>query len=153
MKNASQIINFLQHKPQFSKLVESQCIAKLKSALLPSIQYNIKYGYIKNKTLYFVLTTSLNKLDIDNIINTIKMILNSPMILQSQKFLECSEHDIEDIKIYSDNKPHQKVTLYTTSAHKLHYKERAKGEIKVEIEDEKLASIAQDIVEMIKERQ
>jgi hypothetical protein len=153
MKNASQIINFLQHKPQFSKLVESECISKLKSSLLPSIRHNIKYGYIKNKTLYFVLTTSLNKLDIDNIINTIKMILNSPMILQSQNFLECSEFDIEDVKIYSDNKPQKKVTLYTTSAHKIHYRERAKGEIKIDLADEKLAQIAQDIVDMIKEKQ
>ena len=55
MKNANQIINTLQHKPQFSKLLSYRCI---------------------------------DKLDIDNIINTIKLILNSPVILESQKFVK-----------------------------------------------------------------
>ena len=89
MKNVSQILSTLQHKPQFSKLLESKCINRLKSSLLPSIQNNIKYEYIRKNTLTFVLTTRLNKLDINNIINTIKIILNSLMILESNKFMAC----------------------------------------------------------------
>jgi len=152
MKNASQIITTIQHKPQFSKLTESKCITRLKSSLLPSIQHNIKYGYIKNNTLYLVLTTRLNKLDIDSIINTIKMILNSPMILQSDNFLECLDAGIEDVKIYTDHKPQKKVKLFTTSAHIDTYKERATGEIKIEIKDEKLNRLAQSISKIIKDK-
>lgn len=152
MKNASQIITTLQYKPQFSKILESKCINRLKSSLLLSIQNNIKYGYIKNNTLTFVLTTRLNKLDADNIINTIKLILNSPMILESQNFVECFDIQIDDVKIYTDYKPQNKSLLYTTNAHELHYKERATGDIDINIEDEKLYELAQSILNIIKER-
>jgi len=152
MKNASQIITTLQHKPQFSKLTESSCINRLKSSLLPSIQHNIKYGYFKNATLYFVLSTRLNKLDIDNIINTIKMILNSPMILESDRFVECLGIQIDDVKIYTDHKPQKKFESFSTHAHEEKYPERASGDIPVKIEDEKLKQLAQSILEIIKSK-
>ena len=150
MKNVSQIINTLQHKPQFSKLLESKCINRLKASLLPSIQNNIKYGYIRNNTLTFVLTTRLNKLDIDNIINTIKMILNSPMILESENFVECLDAQIDDVKIYTDPSPKKNIKLHQTSTHQETYNERATGEIEVNIEDEKLNALAKSILEIIK---
>jgi hypothetical protein len=150
MKKASQIVSSLQHKPQFSKLLEQTCIEKLKSSLLLSIQNNIKYGYINNDTLYFVLTTKLNKFDIDNIINTIKMILNSPMIKESQKFCECKEINIEDVVIYTDPKPQQKVKLYEPNSHSQHYPERAKGKQEIHYKDKKLQEIADSILEIIK---
>jgi len=153
MKNASQIITTLQHKPQFSKLTESVCINRLKSSLLPSIQHNIKYGYIKNSTLYFVLTTRLNKLDVDNIINTIKMILKSPMILESEKFIECLGKDINDVKLYTDHKPLKNFKPFTTESHSLTYPERATGEIEISIKDDKLNQLAKSILEIIKSKQ
>lgn len=152
MKNASQIITTLQNKPQFSKLIESKCIKRLKSSLLLSIQHNIKYGYISSNTLYLVLTTKLNKLDIDNIINTIKMILNSPMILESDNFLDCLDAGIEEIKIYTDPKPRDKVKLFSTDTHKLYYDEKATGNIEVTIEDKKLNELMQSILEIIKKK-
>lgn len=153
MKNASQIITTLQHKPQFSKLIELNCINKLKSSLLPSIQHNIKYGYISKATLYFVLNTKLNKLDIDNIINTIKMILNSPMILESKNFNECLGLEILDVKLYTDHKPQKKYHSFSTSAHTLTYPERATGDIDIDIQDPKLQTLAQSILEIIKAKQ
>ena len=153
MKNAGQILTSLQYKPQFSKILESKCINRLKSSLLPTIQNNIKYGYIKNSTLTFVLTTRLNKLDVDNIINTIKLILNSPMIKESQSFVDCFDIQIDDVKIYTDFKPRKKAFLYETHTHELHYKERANGNFDIDIKDENLHKLAQSILEIIKERQ
>ena len=150
MKNASQIINTLQHKPQFSKLLESKCVDRLKASLLLSVQNNIKYGYVRNEVLTFVLTTRLNKLDVDNIINTIKMILNSPMILESENFLECMDVEIKDVKIYVEPSPKKRVALFSTNTHSQTYPERASGEIKVGIEDEKLNLLAKSILEIIK---
>jgi len=150
MKNVNEILKIIQHQPQFYKLKESKCISKLKSALLPSIQKNIKYAYIKNSILYFVMQTRLNKRDNDNIINTIKMILNSPMIKESNKFIECKNIDITDVKIYADYKPKVEVKLYSTTTHKLSYKERATGDIKVKIEDEKLKKLTLNIIDIIK---
>jgi len=79
------------------------------------------------------------------------MILNSPMILKSDNFLECLGSDIVDVKIYTDHKPKIDLKLYTTSTHKATYKERATGNIDVEIEDEKLNAIAHEIANIIKE--
>ena len=141
MKNANQILTLLQKKPQFSHLSESSCIAKLKSALLLSVQRNIKYAYIKNKVLYFVLVSKLNKLDSDNIINSIKMILNTPQLQD----LACKGIIIEDVKVYADPKPIRKFTPYTTKSHLLHYKEQATGKINVEFEYEKLNTIFHEI--------
>jgi len=149
MKNASQIINILQHKPQFSKLSTSKCIDTLKSSLLPSIQKNIKHGYIHNNILYFILTSRLSKLDTDNIINNIKMILNSPMILQSQKFTQCLGINIEDVKIYTDNKPKRKIPLFQTTSHILTYKERTSKDLTFHLNDPKLQEIMDDIAQII----
>jgi hypothetical protein len=141
MKNANQIITLLQKKPQFSQLSESQCIAKLKSALLVSIQRNIKYAYIKKEVLYIVLVSKLDKLDSDNIINTIKMILNTPQLQD----LTCKGITINDVKVYADPKPIRKFTPYTTKSHLLHYKERATGKIDIALKDEKLNTIFHEI--------
>jgi len=80
------------------------------------------------------------------------MILNSPMILKSDNFLECLDADIEDVKIYTDHKPLKKVELFSTSAHIDKYVERATGDIKITIKDEKLNRLAQTISKIIKEK-
>ncbi len=150
MKNSSQIISSLQNKPQFSKLVEYRCIDRLKSSLLLSIQNFIKNGYIKNNKLFFILKAKLNRHDQDNTITMLKTILNSPMILESDKFLECIDIQIDDVVFYVDNKPEHKTKLHTTNTDKETYPERASGEIDINIEDEKLNQLAKSILEIIK---
>ncbi len=152
MKNATQIITSLQHKPQYKKFLQYKCINRLISALFLSIQNNIKYGYIKNDKLYLVISATLNKYDKDNIINTIKMILNSPMILKSDKFCECLELTIEDVVIYTDHKPKSNFKPYTTYSHIVSYEERASGNIKVSIKDKKLSIVIKTIQNIIKEK-
>ena len=153
MKNTSQIISSLQNKPQFSKLVEYRCIDRLKSSLLLSIQNYIKNGYIKNNKLFFILKARLNKHDQENTITMLKTILASPMILESEKFVECKGMEIEDVVFYVDNKPQGKTKLHTTDAHTETYPERASGEAEVNIEDKKLNQLAKSILEIIKSRQ
>ena len=150
MKNASQIITTIQYKPQYHKLLEHKCIDKLKSSLLLSVQNYIKYGYIKNNKLFFVISATLNKLDINNNINTIKMILNSPMILESEKFLECLDFQIDDVVFYVDHKPKQKLQLHQTHSADATYAERASGSLHVEMQDEKLQKLADEILNIIK---
>lgn len=150
MKNASQIITSIQYKPQFKKILHHKCIKKLLSLILPTLQKSIKHGFIHKNIFYITIAASLNKYDKDNIINTIKMVLNSPMILESQKFLECQDVNIEDVIVYVDHKPKQNLQLHTTQTHTLHYTERASGNIAINIEDEKLQKLAQEIQEIIK---
>ena len=66
------------------------------------------------------------------------MILNSPMILESAKFIECLDAQIDDVNIYTDPAPRKKVALHETDTHSQTYIERATGDINIEIEDKKL---------------
>jgi hypothetical protein len=81
------------------------------------------------------------------------MILNSPMILNSEKFIECNEIKIEDIKVYVDHKPKINFQPYTTQTHNLHYIERAKGDFQTDVEDPKIQELLLEIQKIIKEQQ
>lgn len=150
MKNASQIITSLQYKPQYQKLLEQKCIHRLKSSLLLSIQNYIKKGYIKNNKLIFIVGATLDKHDINKTVDLIKTILSSSMLLESEKFCDCLDIQIDDVEFYVDHKPQKKLNLYTTTAHKSTYKEQATGNINVDIKDEKLKELATNILEIIK---
>lgn len=152
MKNASQIITTIQYKPQYKRILQHKCVQKLKSVMLPSIQKSIKYGYIKDSKLHFVISSTLNKYDKDNIINTIKMILNGKMIEKNENLLECIGENINDVIVKVDHKPIFHFTPYRTNAHKMCYYEQASGDIQIDIKDEKLHKLAQDIQNIIKEK-
>lgn len=81
------------------------------------------------------------------------MVLNSPMILASEQFLECNGFKIDDVIVYVEHKPLIPQNLYRTQTDKLIYKERATGEIEIDMKDEKLRALAQSIQDMIKEEQ
>ena len=150
MKNATQIITSIQYKPQYSKLLEHKCIHRLKSSLLASIQNYIKYGYIKNNILTYVVGATLDKHDIKNTVEMIKLILQSPMLLESENFFECLDVQIDDVRFVVDHKPKQIVKLHSTDSYKLLYKERATGDIEVNIKDKKLNELSLSIMKIIK---
>jgi len=150
MKSTQDILTSIQHKPQFKKILHYKCINKLLSTILPALRKNIKHGYINKNIFYIITTATLNKYDKDNIIKTIKGVLNSPMILQSEQFIECDDINIEDVIVYIDHKPKQNIQFYTTSTHMLNYTERASGTIDINIKDEKLNTLAKSIQEIIK---
>jgi hypothetical protein len=144
MKNATQIITSLQNKPQFSKLNRFKCIDKIKSMFMPSFTKFVKFAYIRNDTLFFVLNHNAGKQEFDNNIQTIKSALNfyTPS--------ECEKNSIKDIKAFVTHSPRikqkQKKILYQS------YKERATGDLKVKIDDKKLEKISQEIQNIIKKR-
>ena len=150
MKTTQDILTSIQHKPQFKIILHHKCINKLLSTILPAIRRNIKHGYINKNVFYIIITAALNKYDKDNIIKTIKGVLNSPMILKSERFIECDDMNIEDVIVYIDHKPKMETDLHITCTHKITYTERASGNIKIDIKDEKLHALAQNIQEIIK---
>jgi hypothetical protein len=152
MKNANQIITSLQYKPQFKKILHHKCINKLLSIILPSIRKSVKYGYINKNIFYITIAATLSKYDKDNIINTIKMVLNSKMIIESEQFFECMDINIEDVVVYVDHKPKFDFTPYSTDSHKIHYFERATGTLEINIKDEKLKQLAKSIQQIIKDQ-
>lgn len=146
MKKASQIINSLQNKPQFSKLLKYKCIAKIQSMFMPLVQKMIKFAYIKNDTLFFVFSHPAGKQEFDNSIQNIKSALkfHTPQ--------ECSDNVILDIKAFVTHTP---VTQVQTSQIKkeFFYPERAKGDFEIPIHDEKLHTLIQSIQKIIKDKQ
>ncbi|MDQ1263151.1 MAG: hypothetical protein QG559_152 [Campylobacterota bacterium] len=96
------------------------------------------------------MSAALNKLDMDNIINIIKSILNSPMILESKNFCECDGIIIKDVICFVDHKPKKKTMLYSSNSAETTYQERASGNIKADMKDEKLQELADTILEIIR---
>ena len=92
MKNATQIITSLQYKPQFSKLNKFKCIDKIQSMFMPSFTRFVKFAYIQNNTLFFVLNHNAGKQEFNNNVQTIKSALNFHMPK------ECCEILVTDIK-------------------------------------------------------
>lgn len=145
MKNASQIINSIQNKPQFSKLSRFSCIERIQSTFVPALQRMIKFAYIKNNTLFFVLNHPAGKQEFDNNIQNIKSALkfHTPE--------ECSEILIQDIKAFVTHTP--KKTPLQVKRVEIKYKERATGDVKIDIKDERLNSLVKSIQDIIKAKQ
>ncbi len=145
MKNAQDIITNLQNKPQFSRLAKHKCIKRIESTFSPALQKMIKFAYIKNDILFFVLNHPGAKQEFDNSIQSIKSALNfyTPE--------ECSDTLISDIKAFVTHTP-QKEILFTPKKNPL-YPERAKGDFTIGIKDAKLYALAKSIQNIIRENQ
>jgi len=146
MKNASQIINFIQNKPQFSKLSKYKCIKRIQSIFTPALQKMIKFAYFKNDTLFFVLNHPGAKQEFDNNIQSIKSALNLYMPD------ECKNYVIKDIKAFVTHTPAKETTIYTNDSHTQQYLERASGNFSINIKNEKLHELAQSIKKIIQSK-
>jgi len=143
MKNAHDILKSIQNKPQFSKLTRYACIDKIKSLFSAPLQKMIKFAYIKNNTLFFVLNHPGAKQEFDNNIQSIK----SALKYVTPK--ECNENEITDIKAFVTHTPTQKID-YESKVTIQNYPERAKGDFSVEVHDPKLKEIILSIQNIIK---
>ncbi len=142
MKNASQIINFIQNRPQFSKLSKYKCIKKIQSIFTPAVQKMIKFAYIKNNILFFVLNHPAGKQEFDNNIQSIKS------ALKLYKPDECKEIILDDIRAFVTHTP--KIQIKSTIIKKEIYKERSLGNFEVNVKDEKLSELIKSIKDIIK---
>ncbi len=144
MKNANQIIKNIQNKPQFSKLSRYKCIDRIKSIFTPPLQRMIKFSYMKNNTLFFVLNHPGAKQEFDNNIQSIKSALNfyTPE--------ECTDVLIEDIKAFVTHTPNKVFVLKPKEP--VLYSERSTGNFEINIKDEKLNQLVRNIRNIIKEK-
>jgi hypothetical protein len=145
MKRACDILKSLQNKPQFSKLSSYRCIDRIRHSFSPPLQKMIKFAYIKNSILFFVLNHPGAKQEFDNSIQSIKSAL---------KFVtpkECEAMQITDIRAFVTHTPTPKREEISLQAQTIpYYKERAKGEFKICVKDEKLYNIFKSIQEIVK---
>lgn len=147
MKNSTDIIKNLQNQPQFSKLSHFSCIKKIQSLFNAPLQKMVKFAYIKNKTLFFVLNHPGAKQEFDNNIQSIKSAL---------KFVtpdECKEFLIDDIKAFVTHTPSFALGMSQIKKDTApSYPERASGTLEVTIHDEKLNQLIKSIFDIIKEK-
>lgn len=104
----------------------------------------IKFAYIKNKILFFVLNHPGAKQEFDNNIQSIKSAL---------KFCnphECEQISITDIKAFVTHTPDKAFTPQMKTVQS--YPERSHGDFDINIEDENLRRLAQSIQKIIKEK-
>jgi hypothetical protein len=142
MKNASQIIDIIQNRPQFSKLSKMKCIKKIQSLFTEPVQKMINFAYFKQETLFFVFNHPAGKQEFDNSIENIKSAL---------KFHipdECIDTPVSDIKAFVTHSPRKKAEPILEK--KQTYKERSSGEFEVSIKDEKLNALVKSIKDIIK---
>jgi len=147
MKRAADIIKSIQNKPQFAKLSSFRCIDTIQRSFSPPLQKMIKFAYIKNSILFFVLNHPGAKQEFDNSIQSIKSAL---------KFVapkECEGMEIHDIRAFVSHTPTPSNTLQNITPQTIpYYQERAKGEFKILVKDEKLQQIFKTIQEIVKTR-
>ncbi|MBE0514296.1 MAG: hypothetical protein IBX42_04995 [Sulfurimonas sp.] len=145
MKNASQIIDSLQSRPQLSKLSYYKCIKIVQSMFTPPVQRMINFAYIKNKTLFFVFNHPIGKQEFDNSIQSIKSALKFHMPLECK---ECGSLLFDDIRAFVTHTPKKSIEEYKET--KQVYKERSSGNFEINVHDEKLNSLIRSIQEIIK---
>lgn len=147
MKNASQIINSLQNRPQFSRLSYYKCIQRVQSMFMPPVQKMILFGYIKNRTLFLVFNHPVGKQEFDNSIQSIKSALKFYM---PDECKECDKNLFDDIKAFVTHTPKRKNEELKEM--QICYKERSSGNFEINIHDEKLCSLVRSIQTIIKSR-
>ena len=144
MKNAAQILNSIQNKPQFSKLNRYKCIKKIESMFMPIFQRFVQFTYIKNDTLFFVLNHNAGKQEFDNSIQNIKKALK----LYAPQ--ECEELAIKDIKAFITHTPAHEEKTAPQKVQK--YRERSDGDFAIDIKDPRLSALVLNIQNIIKEK-
>ncbi len=144
MKNAHDIIVSLQNRPQFSKLSRFKCIDIVRLSFNAPLQRMIKFAYIKNNILFFVLDHPGAKQEFDNNIQSIKS------ALKFAKPEACRELNIADIKAFVTHTPSRNKPPMQQKQTKQIYPERAEGNFEVTVCDETLKEIFTSIRTIIK---
>jgi len=137
MKNSSQILSKLQHQPQFSKLAQFECLARIQSLFPPHLNRLVDYGYFKNHIIYFVLKHPGAKQEFDIIIESIKAPLKhiTPP--------ECKASEFHDIRAYVSHKPSRTQSLLRKTVPR--YTERSEAKFTNNVTSEKLHKLFEQI--------
>ncbi len=65
MKKINEILSHLKNNPEFRKINTSILITKFIDVLPLKLKKGIKFGYVKNQTLFFVLTHPVYKMEFE----------------------------------------------------------------------------------------
>lgn len=122
MKKINEILSHLKNNPEFSKINTSFLIKKFIEVLPLKLKKGVKFAYVKNQTLYFVLTHPVYKMEFEYNKADIKSLLKNFKIA-----------NVEDIGFFITNVIEKKeslkepVPLYTERAYGI-FENKAKDE-------------------------
>ena len=136
MKKINEILSHLKNNPEFRKINTSFLIMKFIDVLPLKLKKGVKFGYVKNQTLYFVLTHPVYKMEFEYNKADIKSLLKNFKIA-----------NVEDIGFFVTNVIEKKVLQKT---HEPLYKERSYGIFENKVKDERLFRKFERIREIIK---
>ncbi|BAK73022.1 MAG: DciA family protein [Arcobacter sp.] len=136
MKKINEILSHLKNNPEFRKINTSSLISKFIEALPLKLKKGVKFGYVKNQTLYFVLTHPVYKMEFEYNKADIKSLLKNFKIA-----------NVEDIGFFVTNVIEKKEII---EEEKPLYKERSYGIFENKAKDEKIFKKFEKIREIIK---
>ena len=136
MKKINEILSHLKNNPEFSKINTSFLIMKFIDVLPLKLKKGVKFGYVKNQTLYFVLTHPVYKMEFEYNKADIKSLLKKFKIA-----------NVEDIGFFVTNVIEKKEMKRSEEPL---YKERSYGIFENKVKDENLFRKFERIREIIK---
>ena len=122
MKKINEILSHLKNNPEFSKINTSFLIKKFIEVLPLKLKKGVKFAYVKNQTLYFVLTHPVYKMEFEYNKADIKSLLKNFKIA-----------NVEDIGFFITNviekkeEPKEPIPLYIERSYGI-FENKAKNE-------------------------
>jgi len=136
MKKLNEILSHLKNNPEFKKINTSSIIEQFIDILPLKLKKGVKFAYIKNQTLFFVLTHPVYKMEFEYNKGHIKSLLKNSKIV-----------NVNDIAFFVTNKIERKSKEIIKNPT---YKERSFGIFDNNIKDEKLHEKLERIRAIIK---
>ncbi len=136
MKKINEILSHLKNNPEFRKINTSILITKFIDVLPLKLKKGIKFGYVKNQTLFFVLTHPVYKMEFEYNKALIKSLLKNFKIA-----------NVEDIGFFVTNVIEKKESVKKLEPM---YTERSYGIFENKAKDEMIFKKFEKIREIIK---
>ncbi len=145
MKKANEILNTIKSKPYFKSVHKYSCFNKLIYLLPPRFQKAIAFFYIKNNTLFGGLSHPGYKMELNYNKDLVKALLKDIINFD----VECKSvfKDVNNVEFFV-SKYHTPAPIIKSNTIPK-YKELAKGEFKLNIEDSEILNIFKKIKEDI----
>ena len=109
MKKINEILSHLKNNPEFSKINTSFLIQKFIEVLPLKLKKGVKFAYVKNQTLYFVLTHPVykmefeyNKADIKSLLKKFKIANVEDIGFFITNVIEKKEEEKEPFLLYTE---------------------------------------------------
>ena len=148
MKDSNSIISHLIKQPSLKKYEQIHCYDRLLALLPKSFTSMIRFIYVKNETLFFVLNHPSAKMEFNYKRNLIK----SPLKEFSLHFPNSGLEHIQEIKSFVTNKPLEADMPQSASFSAITYDEQSHGTFDSTCENPKLEALFNAIKKTIKDK-